>query len=281
MPPKRKLVDTVDVDGEQSSDLSSAPEVRSPSKKKKGATTAASPAAKRGRPSAVKSKDSTADVTAAADAKAAAAVDAGTKKNETTAGSAMPNNKTMPESLSYERSKEGAIRVCAWNVCGLTSSQKKGFKTYVGAEDPDILILTETKLSNRPLDPYLTSRYSHQYWSDAVQGHGGTSILSKLPVIRATYSLPGHEDPSEVAGRLVTLEFEKLFLVGTYVPNAGQGLKFMDRKKAWNVAFEQYIRTLDAQKPVIWAGDLNVVPTALDIKRPKENYNKSAGYTQI
>jgi len=160
-------------------------------------------------------------------------------------------------------------------------SQKKGFKSYIEAEDPDILVLTETKASSRPPDQFLLDKYKYHYWNDAVKGQGGTAIVSKFPSIRATYDLPGLENPIEADGRIVTLEFRSIFIVGTYVPNAGEKLKFMDRKKAWNSAFETYIRSLDAQKPVIWLGDLNVAPTALDIKRSKQNYNKSAGHTEI
>lgn len=111
---------------------------------------------------------------------------------------------------------------------------------------------------------------------------GGTAILSKVPALNVTYTIPDHADPTEVIGRIVTLEFSGLFIVGTYVPNAGEKLKvkkaivsavqgineytllvqFMERKKAWNTAFEAHIHSLDAQKPVMWMGDLNVVPTA-------------------
>jgi AP endonuclease-1 len=132
-------------------------------------------------------------------------------------------------------------------------------------------------------------------------------------------NIPGYDAPDVVKGRIVTLEFKTLFVVGTYVPNAGEKLKVkslrcfpykssadcplqnMERKKAWNEAFEAYIRSMDAKKPIIWLGDLNVVPTALggypslhthfgphsitlqyvDIKNDKANWNKSAGYTEI
>lgn len=76
-------------------------------------------------------------------------------------------------------------------------------------------------------------------------------------------TLPGHPDPSIVKGRIITLEFENSYVIGTYVVNAGQGLKTLEAKKEWNIHFEAYIRELDKKKPVIWCGDLNVAPTAL------------------
>ena len=92
-------------------------------------------------------------------------------------------------------------------------------------------------------------------------------------------TLPGHPDPSETKGRIITLEFETCYLIGTYVVNAGQGLKVhsdkpisteessryqtLDAKKEWNTHFDTYIRELDTKKPVIWTGDLNVAPTEM------------------
>ncbi|OBZ75520.1 DNA-(apurinic or apyrimidinic site) lyase [Grifola frondosa] len=76
------------------------------------------------------------------------------------------------------------------------------------------------------------------------------------------------------------MEFEHCYVIGTYVVNAGQNLKTMDAKKKWNTHFEAYLRELDAKKPVIWAGDLNVAPTAMDLAHPKPNWNKTAGYTE-
>jgi AP endonuclease-1 len=104
--------------------------------------------------------------------------------------------------------------------------------------------------------------------------------LSKIEPLNVTIGLPTAEgDLSLTAGRIVTLEFANSYVVGTYVPNAGAALKEMPRKEAWNAAFERYLRQLDAKKPVIWGGDLNVVPTEQDVRNWKTNYEKSAGCT--
>jgi len=89
----------------------------------------------------------------------------------------------------------------------------------------------------------------------------GTAILSKIKPLSVSTTLPGHPDPESVKGRILTLEFEKCFLIGTYVVNAGQDLKTLEAKKEWNAHFTAYIRDLDRRKPVIWTGDLNVAPT--------------------
>jgi len=167
-------------------------------------------------------------------------------------------------------------------VSGFAASAKKGFKHYLEAEDPDILIVTETKLQQAPADPSLMTRFPHQYWSNsATKGYAGTAILSKQAPLSITNTIPGHPNPTSVKGRIVTLEFEKCYLVGTYVVNAGQGLKTLEEKKIWNTHFFEYLRDLDKTKPVIWAGDFNVAPTEIDLAHPKPNWNKTPGYTEV
>ncbi|KII88376.1 hypothetical protein PLICRDRAFT_175973 [Plicaturopsis crispa FD-325 SS-3] len=192
-----------------------------------------------------------------------------------------PTNKVLPTRISFPPRTPGILRLAAWNVCGLAASQKKGFKYYIEAEDPDILVLTETKVNNMPVDLALRERFPHACWciSDK-KGYSGTAILSKHKPISISKELPGHPDPSIVNGRIATMEFVNCYVVGTYVPNAGQNLKTMDVKKEWNRHFEQYIRDLDAKKPVIWTGDLNVAPTEIDLSNAKKNWNKTAGYTE-
>jgi len=191
-----------------------------------------------------------------------------------------PTNVVLPTPIALSKAAEGVTRIATWNICGLAAASKKGFKFYVEAEDADVLILTETKTNEVPVDPLLTNRYPHRYWSIASKkGYAGTAVLSKQPALNVSYTLPGHPDPDIVKGRIVTLEFENLWLVATYVPNAGQQLKTLAVKEEWNKHFEKYLRLLDSTKPVVWAGDLNVAPTALDLTHAKPNWNKTPGYT--
>ncbi|KAF8969848.1 Endonuclease/exonuclease/phosphatase [Flammula alnicola] len=195
--------------------------------------------------------------------------------------STQPTNKVLPVNIVIPPKQTGTTRVVAWNVSGFAASSKKGFSHYVEAEDADILIITETKLQQAPANPSLKTRYPHQYWSSAAKkGYAGTAILSKHAPLSVKETIPGHPDPESVKGRIVTLEFETCYLVGTYVVNAGQGLKTMAEKNLWNTHFFAYMRDLDKTKPVIWAGDLNVAPTELDLSNAKSNWNKTAGYTE-
>jgi exonuclease III len=91
---------------------------------------------------------------------------------------------------------------------------------------------------------------------------GGTAVLSKHKPLSIDMGLPGHPKASEVVkGRIITLEFDNYYVVGAYVPNAGQKLKSIDTRKEWNKHFAPFIRELDSKKPVIWTGDMNVAPT--------------------
>lgn len=192
-----------------------------------------------------------------------------------------PTNKVLPVNISFPQRLPDTIRIAAWNVCGFSASQKKGFKYYVEAEDADILVLSETKVNEKPVDPALNSRYPYSYWSiSGTKSYSGIAILSKYKPLTVTKTLPNHPDPQLVKGRIITLEFEKCYLIGTYVVNAGRDLKTLDQKKEWNRHFEDYIRDLDRKKPVIWTGDLNVAPSEKDLSNAKKNWNKQPGYTE-
>ncbi|KAI6138852.1 Endonuclease/exonuclease/phosphatase [Pisolithus thermaeus] len=197
------------------------------------------------------------------------------------AANGQPTNKVPPVHISFPARAEGTLRLVTWNICGLAAAQKKGFKYYVEAEDPDILVLTETKVNSDPQDGTLNSRFGYRTWAISdKKSYSGTAALSKYKPLSVSTDLPGHPDPSLVNGRIITLEFQGCYVLATYVTNAGQGLKTLSEKNTWNRHFTTYIRDLDKKKPVIWMGDLNVAPTAQDLANPKPNWNKTPGYTK-
>lgn len=116
----------------------------------------------------------------------------------------------------------------------------------------------------------------HQYWNLA-KGSGGVAILSKVKPIKVTNDLPGSDFEDE--HRLITAEYEKFFLISTYVVNSGRGLKTLDRRLEWNQVFDDHVKALDKKKPVIIAGDMNVSHQEIDLTNPKSN-KKNAGFTQ-
>lgn len=114
--------------------------------------------------------------------------------------------------------------------------------------------------------------------SKARQGYSGTAILTKREPIAVMYDMAIEEHDQE--GRLVTAEFPEFFLITVYTPNSGEGLKRLGYRARWDEEFRKYVAGLNKRKPVIICGDLNVAHQPIDIARPKENYNKSSGYTQ-
>ncbi|KAG8884811.1 hypothetical protein FRB98_002170 [Tulasnella sp. 332] len=173
-----------------------------------------------------------------------------------------PTNMTLPAIISFPPPTPDTIKIASWNVAGLRAAFKK--------------------INDVPIEPALDARYKHRYWNIAKQkGYAGTAVFSKHKPISVTYTLPDITTPDVVKGRLVILEFESCFIVGTYVPNAGQNLKSMNAKVEWQRAFELHMRHLDGQKPIIWAGDQNVAQTPLDLTNSKSNWNKTPGHTAI
>lgn len=168
-----------------------------------------------------------------------------------------------------------------WNVNGIRSIIKKDFLKDVKEMDPDILCFQETKAAVeevRSALELLPGYHTYINSSKARKGYSGTAILSKEEPIQVTYDMGLEEHDQE--GRVITAEYPTFFLVTVYTPNSGEGLARLDYRERWDKEFADYLNWLTRRKPVITCGDFNVAHQAIDIARPKENYNKSAGYTQ-
>ena len=167
------------------------------------------------------------------------------------------------------------MRLISWNVNGLRACMQKGFLDYFEKEQPDFFCLQETKLQEGqltiPLDGY------EQYWNYAQKkGYSGTAIFTKHTPLSIRYGMEQPEFDTE--GRLITLEYEDFFLVTCYTPNAQRELARLDFRMAWETAFADYLCRLDAEKPVIVCGDLNVAHQEIDLKNPKSNRG-NAGFS--
>lgn len=147
---------------------------------------------------------------------------------------------------------------------------------------PDVLCLQETKAAQEEVKitlELLPEYESYVNSSKARKGYSGTAILTKEKPMNVTFDMGIEEHDQE--GRVIAAEYNHYFLVTVYVPNSGEGLKRLDYRAKWDEDFRQYLTSLNQQKPVIICGDLNVAHQPIDIARAKENYNKSAGYTQV
>lgn len=173
------------------------------------------------------------------------------------------------------------MKYISWNVNGVRAVAKKGFSDKVREMNPDVMCLQETKATPEQTAEAVADLEEYKVYGYGAErkGYSGTAILTKVEPINVSYGIGVEEHDTE--GRVITAEFEKCFVVTTYVPNSGNGLKRLDYREGWDVAMQDYLKSLDAKKPVIWCGDLNVAHQEIDIARPKSNYNKTAGYTQV
>ena len=160
------------------------------------------------------------------------------------------------------------MRFISWNVNGLRAVIKKGFDEIFQDLDADFFCLQETKLQEGQISLELPGY--HQYWCYAEKkGYSGTAIFAKQEALSVTYNLGIPEHDTE--GRVITLEYPEFYLVCVYTPNAQSELKRLDYRMAWDDAFRAHLQELDAVKPVIICGDLNVAHKEIDLKNPKSN----------
>ena len=160
------------------------------------------------------------------------------------------------------------MRLISWNVNGLRAVAKKGFEDIFYGLDADLFCIQETKLQEGQIDLDLSPWEG--YWSYAEKkGYSGTAVFSRIPPLSVSYNLGVPEHDTE--GRAVTLEFERFYLVCVYTPNAQDGLRRIDYRMDWEDAFREYVCALDAKKPVIICGDLNVAHQEIDLRNPKSN----------
>lgn len=171
------------------------------------------------------------------------------------------------------------MKLISWNVNGLRANITKGFETFFKQIDADIFCIQETKMQEEQIDITIQNIFKKykQYWNSALKkGYSGTAVFSKKEPINVTYGIGIEEHDKE--GRIITLEFEKFFLVNCYTPNSKKGLERLDYRMLWEDEIKKYLIKLDKIKPVIYCGDLNVAHEEIDLKNPKTN-RKSAGFT--
>lgn len=194
-----------------------------------------------------------------------------------------------------------AMKLISWNVNGLRAcagkdGEKKengiiGFQTAFAHLDADFFCLQETKLQEGQIDLAFPGYYS--FWNYAEKkGYSGTAIYTKHAPLNVFYGLGSvasdGNDGQEIVydadsehnheGRVVTLEYENFYLVNVYVPNAQDELRRLEYRMRWEDAFRAYLKALDAKKPVISCGDLNVAHNEIDLKNPKTN-RRNPGFT--
>jgi exodeoxyribonuclease-3 len=172
------------------------------------------------------------------------------------------------------------MNIISFNVNGIRAVVGKTFITDMQALSPDIICLQETKATPEQVQDAVSSLKGYHVFASSAErkGYSGTAILSKEMPINVTYGIGIAEHDNE--GRVICAEYDNFFLITVYVPNSGSELLRLAYRQTWDTAFLSYLKNLEQQKPVLVCGDFNVAHQAIDLARPKENYNKAAGYMQ-
>ncbi len=167
------------------------------------------------------------------------------------------------------------MKIISWNVNGIRACLTKGFADFFEKIDADIFCVQETKC--QPEQIQLEFNGYESYWNSAEKkGYSGTAIFTKQKPLKVTYGIGKQEHDKE--GRVITLEFEKNYVVTIYTPNSKRELERLEYRMIWEDEIRKYLKKLNETKPVIMCGDLNVAHEEIDLKNPKTN-RRNAGFT--
>lgn len=167
------------------------------------------------------------------------------------------------------------MKLISWNVNGLRACEGKGFSDFVRAQQPDIMCVQETKLQEGQIELDLPEY--HMYWNYAEKkGYSGTALFTKEKPTEVSYGMGIPEHDKE--GRVITAQYDNFYMVTVYTPNSQNELVRLPYRMEWEDAFLAYLKNLEAEKLVIFCGDLNVAHQEIDLKNPKTN-RKNAGFT--
>ena len=167
------------------------------------------------------------------------------------------------------------MKLISWNVNGIRAAYNKGFNDFFDNENADIFCIQETKMQEGQLDLAKEGYYVYLNSSEK-KGYSGTAIWTKIKPITVKYGIDIEEHDKE--GRVITLEFEKFFMVTVYTPNAKRELERLEYRVKWEQDFRKYLEELRKVKPVVICGDLNVAHKEIDVKNDKANRGQ-AGFT--
>jgi exodeoxyribonuclease-3 len=172
------------------------------------------------------------------------------------------------------------MKIVSFNVNGIRAILKKDFLADVHRLNADVICLQETKAQDDQVAEALAVVEGYHIYSNSAErkGYSGTAILTKEKPLSISYDMGIEEHDKE--GRVIAAEYNDFFLVTVYTPNSGSELLRLSYRQDWDKHFLTYLKELEKKKPVVVCGDLNVAHKDIDLARPKENYNKAAGFMQ-
>ena len=169
------------------------------------------------------------------------------------------------------------MKIITWNVNGIRACLGKGMMDFLRAEDPDIICIQETKCQEGQVDLSAQLDGYHQFWNSAEKkGYSGTAIFAKQKPSYVNYDIDAHGHDTE--GRAITLEYPGFYMITNYTPNSQNELARLGYRLEWESANRDYLKKLDAVKPLIMCGDLNVAHNEIDLKNPDTNHH-NAGFS--
>ncbi len=167
------------------------------------------------------------------------------------------------------------MKLVSWNVNGLRAVIGKDFYTSVQALNPDVLCLQEIKMQKGQCEVNLPGYEAHFCCADR-KGYSGTAVFSRVHMGDVSYGIG--IDMHDHEGRVITSDMGAFYLVCCYTPNSQDGLRRLEYRMQWEDDFRAYLKKLDAAKPVVLCGDLNVAHEEIDLKNPKTN-RMNPGFT--
>lgn len=172
------------------------------------------------------------------------------------------------------------MKIVSWNLNGIRAVAKKGLNEIIKSFEADVICFQETKAQDDQVKEALTDLEGYYIYSNSAvkKGYSGTAILSKTEPISIKCDIGIEEHDQE--GRVLLAEFQDYYVVTVYVPNSGSVLARLPYRQTWDAAFLVYLKELEKTKPVVVCGDLNVAHKEIDLARPKQNFNKAAGFMQ-
>lgn len=167
------------------------------------------------------------------------------------------------------------MKYISWNVNGLRAVMGKGFEDIFASFDADCVCLQETKISEGQFAHEFEGYKAFYNYADK-KGYSGTAVFTRKEPLSVTRGIGlDHHDHE---GRVLTLEFDDHYLVDVYVPNSQDQLRRLEYRQQWDQDFADYLAGLDARKPVVVCGDLNVAHKEIDLKNPATNH-RNPGFT--
>lgn len=172
------------------------------------------------------------------------------------------------------------MKILSFNVNGIRAIAQRSFLQDMKAADVDVICLQETKATVDQVKTVMADFTDYEVYANeaARKGYSGTAIITRIKPISVQYDLGFPEHDQE--GRVITAEFKDFYLVTVYTPNSGSELLRLEYRQQWDKDFLGYLMRLEQDKPVVFCGDLNVAHKDIDLARPKQNYNKAAGFMQ-